>query len=133
MNLFARFAPGLPDVFRAHLHSGLIMFAFLVILPLTVTYMTMNWLVRRITGDIMVLLFFGMVFGAAATSTNVLGALAGALVPAMLIGAMLYFLSHPVVMREMDDYYNSLNVRDLRYAFRRKVRPRNLQRNPVRH
>ena len=123
MNLFARFVPGIPTDFRAHLQFGLMIFALLILVPLIVTLWTMNWVARRITGAIMIVLWLGMVRGIFASSSSILGGIAGALVPTMLIGALLYYLSHPAVMRVMDDYYNFLNVRDLPYVFTRKRRP----------
>jgi len=127
MTTFALTVPPVSIDFRIHLLTGLAMFCVIIVGPLLLVLVTMNWIVRRVAGSIIILLFFGMARGGLSGGAG-LGAGTGILVVcALLVGSMLFFLSRPVVMIAVADAYNFLSIRDVLsgYTFRRKPMPPN--------
>jgi len=121
---YALAAPGLASDFRTHLLFGLTMFCAIIVLPLFLVLLTLNWIVRRIAGVLIALLFFGMVRGALGQGFGLYANLGIVFVVALLVGGMLYFLSRPSVMVATGDYYDFVNLHDIlsKYTFQRKPR-----------
>src|SRR5579871_6343254 len=113
MSTVARVATALPIDFRLHLLNGLTMFVFIIVLPLLITLITLNWIVRRIAGLFITLLFFGMVSGGVSQGFTPLGTIGVVIVSAALVGSTLYLLSRPAVGRAVGDAYNFLSISDV--------------------
>ena len=122
MSTFALAGPGLSSDFRTHMLVGLMMFCFVIILPLVLTLVTLNWLMRRVTGAIITLFFVGMVRGGLSQGFGLLGDAGVVALSALLVGSMLYLLSRPAIARATGDGYNFLNPSDVfsKYFIERK-------------
>ena len=98
------------------------MFCVIIVGPLLLAVVTLNWIVRRIAGGIITLTFFGMTRGGLSQGFGWLADAGIVVVCAFLVGVMLFFLSRPAVMTAVGDFYNFLSVRDVvsRYFVRRK-------------
>lgn len=122
MATFTFTVPNLPSGFRSHILFGLGVFGIIIVGPLLLVLLTLNWIVRRIAGAIITLLFFGMVRGGLSQGFSLWGDVGVVLVSALLVGSMLFCLSLPALMSATGDYYNFLNLGDVlsKYVFRRK-------------
>ena len=123
MSTVARLATVLPIDFRLHLLNGLSMFVFIIVLPLLIALITLNWIVRRIAGLFITLLFFGVVSGGLSQGFTPLGTAGVVIVSAALVGSILYLLSRPPVALAVGDTYNFLSPADVfsKYFFQRKA------------
>ena len=120
---YAIAGPGLTTAFGSHLANGLAMFCVIVGVPIALVAFALNWIVRRVAGTIITLLFVGMVHGGTSQGFGIIGDIGVVLVTGLLVGSMLFFLSRPSVMSATGDFYNFLSIRDVlsRYTFRRKL------------
>jgi hypothetical protein len=121
---YALAAPNLPAGFRAHLIFGLVMFGVLVLGPLLLVLLTLNWIVRRVAALIVTVLVFGTARGGLSQGFGLGADVTIVSICLILIGSVLFFLSRPPVQCAVDDFYNFLSLRDLLsiYTFRRKRR-----------
>jgi hypothetical protein len=122
MGTYALTGPGMSSEFSSHLLVGLGMFCVIIVGPLLLAVVTLNWIVRRIAGGIITLTFFGMTREGLSQGFGWLADAGIVVVCAFLVGVMLFFLSRPAVMTAVGDFYNFLSVRDVvsRYFVRRK-------------
>jgi hypothetical protein len=123
MSSFAFFGPGLTSDFRAHIGFGLAMFCAIILVPLALVAQTLNWVVRRVAGAIMVLSYFGMLRGALTQGFGIGIDACIAVVLALLFGSILFILSRPPLLLATGDAYDFLNPRDVfsKYTFMRKA------------
>jgi hypothetical protein len=122
MSTFAMVSARLSSEFRTHLLTGLTMFAFVIILPLLLTLITLNWVLRRVAGAIITLLFVGMVRGGVSQGFSLIGDVGVVLVAALLVGSLLFLLSRPAIQCATSDAYDFLNPNDVfsKYVAQRK-------------
>ena len=125
MGSYALIGPGASSGFGAHLLTGLGVFCVIIVGPLLLVVVTLNWIVRRIAGTAITLLFIGMARGGLSQGFGVLADIVIVLVSATLVASMLFFLSRPSVMMGTGDFYSFLRFGDVfsKYSFRRKVAP----------
>jgi signal transduction histidine kinase len=122
MSIYALTYPDGSAEFRSHVIEGLGILAAVVLGPLLLVLLTLNWIVRRIAALFVTVLFVGMAvialgqgFGWAVDAGIVA-------LCAILLGATMFFLSRPAVLSATGDSYNFLSPRDVFSldSFRRK-------------
>jgi len=110
-----------PTDFRSHLLTGLAVFAAIILGPLLLVLLTLNWIIRRVAGVIIALLFIGMVRGGLSQGFGLVADMGIVLVSGALVGSMLFLLPRAAVRRGVGDDYSFIKLGDvLTYSFRRK-------------
>jgi len=108
-------------VLYALIPPGLSVFAAIILGPLLLVLLMLNWIIRRVAGVIIALLFIGMVRGGLSQGFGLVADMGIVLVSGALVGSMLFLLSRAAVRRGVGDDYSFIKLGDvLTYSFRRK-------------
>lgn len=122
LGLYMTNAFSLPDEMLSGLVTGLAIFCAVFAAPLLLVLLTLNWIVRRVAGVLIVLIFIYMASEVMSIGFGDTGSVVIALISIVLAVGTLFFLSRPPVLRATGDFYSFLNPRHVlsKYTFRRK-------------